>query len=104
MDAQIRAMADGTRRKILALVWRKELTAGEIAAKFDVTRPAISQHLGVLLASELVTMRRSGTRRLYRANRRALMRLRAELGAFWDDRLARLKDEAEVAERKRRLN
>jgi DNA-binding transcriptional ArsR family regulator len=99
----LRALADGTRRRILALVWRNERTAGEIAGNFTMSRPAISQHLSVLLASELVTMRRDGTRRLYRANRRALARLRAELGLFWDTSLARLKVEAEAAERKKRL-
>lgn len=104
MDAMLRALADGTRRRILALVWRNERTAGDIAAKFAVTRPAISQHLRVLLASELLTVRRDGTRRLYRANRTALARLRAELGVFWDASLAQLKVEAETAERKRRRN
>jgi DNA-binding transcriptional ArsR family regulator len=102
MDSALRALADVTRRQILALVWRKERTAGEIARKFTVTRPAISQHVRILLASGLLTMRRAGTRRIYLADRRELARLRAELGAFWNDRLARLKDEAEAAQRKRR--
>ena len=101
MDGELRALADVTRRQILALVWRKERTAGEIAREFNITRPAVSQHVGILLASGLVSMRRAGTRRLYVANRRNLMRLRAELGAFWDDRLALLKDKAEAAERKK---
>ena len=101
MDAMLRALADGTRRRILGLVWRNERTAGEIAGNFTVSRPAISQHLNVLLASELVTMRRAGTRRLYRVNRGAIARLRAELGVFWDTSLARLKVEAEPAERKK---
>src|SRR5690349_20083317 len=92
MDAILRALADRTRRHILALVWSKERTAGQIAAEFPVSRPAISQHLGVLLTSELITVRRAGTRRLYRANHRALARLRAQLGAFWDSRLKQLRD------------
>jgi DNA-binding transcriptional ArsR family regulator len=96
----LRALADGTRRKILALVWRDERTAGQIAAKFTMTRPAVSQHLTILRESELLTVRRDGTRRLYRANRQAVARLRAELGAFWDDRLAQLRDAAESAARK----
>jgi DNA-binding transcriptional ArsR family regulator len=102
MDAMLRALADGTRRQILALVWREERTAGAIADEFAVTRPAISQHLGVLLASELVSVRRVGTRRLYRANRRAIVRLRADLGVFWDRHLSRLKEAAEAASRKGR--
>ena len=96
----LRALADGTRRKILTLVWRDERTAGQIAAKFTMTRPAVSQHLTILRESELLTVRRDGTRRLYRANRQAVARLRAELGAFWDDRLAQLRDAAESAARK----
>ena len=71
----LRALADGTRRKILALVWRDERTAGQIAAKFTMTRPAVSQHLTILRESELLTVRRDGTRRLYRANRQAVARL-----------------------------
>jgi DNA-binding transcriptional ArsR family regulator len=104
MDAILRALADRTRRHILALVWRRERTAGQIAAEFAVSRPAISQHLKVLLTSELLTVRRAGTRRLYQANRRAVARLRAQLGAFWDSRLEQLRDAAEAAERKGRRN
>lgn len=98
----LRALADATRRHILALVWREERTAGEIAAEFAMTRPGVSQHLAILRESELVSVRRDGTRRLYRANRQAIARLRAELGAFWDDRLAQLRDAAEAAGRKGR--
>ncbi len=98
----MRALADGTRRQILALVWRNERTAGEIAAAFAITRPAVSQHLAVLRESKLVSVRPEGTRRLYRANRQAVARLRAELGAFWDHHLAQLRDAAEASERKGR--
>ena len=48
MDAALKALAEPRRRDILRLVWSQELAAGEIAARFDVTRPAISQHLRVL--------------------------------------------------------
>jgi DNA-binding transcriptional ArsR family regulator len=102
MDAALRALADETRRRILALVWREERPAGEIAGHFSLTRPAISQHLTVLLESKLISVRHAGTRRLYHANRDALAQLRAELGAFWDDRAGRLKAAAEKAERHRR--
>ena len=98
----LRALADRTRRQILVLVWRDERTAGEIAAEFAMTRPAVSQHLAVLRESKLVSVRPEGTRRLYRANRQAVARLRAELRAFWDDRLAQLRDVAEASERKGR--
>jgi DNA-binding transcriptional ArsR family regulator len=65
MDLALRALADRTRRRILALVWREERTAGDIASEFAVTRTAISQHLAVLRESELVTVRQVGVRRLY---------------------------------------
>lgn len=102
MDAMLRALADGTRRQILTLVWREERAAGEIAAAFDMTRPAVSQHLAVLLASGLVSVRRQGTQRLYRANRETVARLRAELATMWDSGLDRLKHAAESANRKGR--
>jgi DNA-binding transcriptional ArsR family regulator len=104
VDKVLKALADGTRRRILAMVWGEERTAGAIAARFTMTRPAISHHLAVLLEGKLVTLRRQGTRRLYRANRQTVTRLRAQLGAFWDSHLDRLKDAAETAERKRGRN
>jgi DNA-binding transcriptional ArsR family regulator len=55
-----------------------------------MTRPAISQHLAVLQESELVTVRRDSTRRLYRANRQAIARLRSELATLWDTHLPML--------------
>jgi DNA-binding transcriptional ArsR family regulator len=102
MDTALRALADGTRRHILALVWHEERTASDIASAFAMTRPAVSQHLKVLRESALVSLRRDGTRRFYRANRAAIARLQAELAAFWDQGLARLKRAAEAAERKPR--
>jgi len=102
MDAKLRALADETRRGILALVWERERTAGEIADRFDMTRPAISQHLGVLLDCDLVAVRREGTRRLYVANRKGVAHLRAELEAFWDAGLKQLKRDAEAGAGRRR--
>ena len=95
IDLALRAIADPRRREILALVRERELAAGEIAARFDVTRPAISQHLAVLREAGLVTERRAGTRRLYLARPGGTAELRAWLEAFWDDGLARLKHAAE---------
>jgi DNA-binding transcriptional ArsR family regulator len=101
MDAILQALANGTRRHILALVWRNERTAGEIASHFRMSRPGVSQHLGVLLHGKLLVVRRAGTRRLYRANRRTVAQLRAHLGAFWDDNLSQLKIAAEAVEQKK---
>ena len=98
MDVALRAIADPRRREILALVRERELAAGEIAARFDVTRPAISQHLAVLREAGLVTERRAGTRRLYRARPSGTAEVRAWLEDFWDDGLARLRAAAEQEE------
>ena len=95
MDAALQAIAEPHRREILRLVWSQELPAGEIAARFSVTRPAISQHLRVLREAGLVTERRDGTRRLYRARPEGLAELVAFIEDMWDDSLERLKSEAE---------
>ena len=95
MDEALRALADGTRRRILSLVSDKERTAGEIATHFDISRPAVSQHLRVLLDAELLQVRAEGTRRHYRLNWQSMRAVRAGLEAFWDERLARLKQAAE---------
>lgn len=102
MDAALKAISAPPRRRILTLVRDGELTAGEIAAHFDVTRPAVSQHLTVLKEAGLVDERREGTRRLYRANPEGLAELRAFLDGFWSGRLEALKSEAEREETKQR--
>jgi DNA-binding transcriptional ArsR family regulator len=100
IDTVLQAIADPRRREILELVRAVERSSGEIAAHFDVTRPAISQHLQVLVSAGLVTLRKDGTRRLYQARPEGLAELREFLESFWDDRLLRLKKAAE-AEQKR---
>jgi DNA-binding transcriptional ArsR family regulator len=101
MDAALKAIAEPRRREILALVRERELSAGEIAGHFDVTRPAISQHLTVLKEAGLVDERRNGTRRLYQARPQGLWELRTFLESFWDDRLETLRREAERKERRK---
>jgi len=96
MDAAIRALAEPRRRAILELIRNRELAAGEIAAHFDVTRPAISQHLTVLREAALVTERRDGARRLYRADPAGLLGLKQFIDSLWATRLAKLKDAAEA--------
>src|SRR5918992_4039910 len=99
MQAPPKAIAEPRRRAILQLVRDDERTAGDIADHFDVTRPAISQHLRVLREAELVSERRDGTRRWYRANDEGFDALRRDLDEFWGDALERLKKEAEKDER-----
>lgn len=102
MDAALQALAEPRRREILGMVKDRELTVGEIAAQFEVTRPAISQHLKVLREAGLVTDRREGTRRYYRALPEGLNELRAFLEGFWDVRLEALKTAAEDEAQARR--
>lgn len=101
-DTTLKAIANARRRRILRLVWSRELTSSDIAAHFDVTWPAISQNLRILEEAGLVTARREGTTRRYKANRARLGPLKAVLTRMWEadlDELARL---AEAEERARR--
>lgn len=102
MEAALKAIAEPRRRQILELVRDGELSAGEIAQHFEITRPAISQHLGVLKEAGLVSERRNGTRRLYLARPEGLRDLQAFLEGFWDERLAALRREAERKEAPKR--
>lgn len=79
VEAAIRAIAERHRREIVRLVRDEELTAGQIAAHFEVSRPAVSQHLRILKDTGLVTERRQGTRRYYKARMEGLAELRAFL-------------------------
>lgn len=96
-----RAIAEPRRRRILELVREDELSAGEIAARFDVSRPAVSQHLAVLREAGLLGERREGTRRLYRAQPEAMAGLRDFLDRFWTERIERLKLAAELEQQRR---
>jgi DNA-binding transcriptional ArsR family regulator len=99
VQAALNAIAEPRRREILRLVRDHEMTAGTIASHFDVSQPAISQHLRVLHDAGLVSERREGTRRIYRARPEGLADVRAYLQEFWTDRLGALKAEAEAHER-----
>ena len=101
MEAALKAIAGPRRRQILTLVRDGELSAGEIAGHFDITRPAVSQHLNVLKEAGLVSERRNGTRRLYQARPEGLAELKEFLEEFWDTRLDALKREAEREEREK---
>ena len=86
-DEALRALAEPHRRAILRLVAHDEAAAGEIAAAFDVNRTTISQHLTVLKNAGLLSERRDGTRRLYRARPEALQGLRSFLDEMWESSL-----------------
>ena len=101
VDGAMRAMAEPRRRQILRLVREHELSAGEIASRFEITRPAVSQHLAVLRDAGLLHERRDGARRLYRARPEGMAGLREFIEEFWTDRLERLKLAAELEQQRR---
>jgi DNA-binding transcriptional ArsR family regulator len=92
----LQVIAAPRRLRILELVWDRELAAGDIAAQFDVSWSAVSQHLTVLRAAGFVVERRAGRSRFYRANKPALGSLRAVVEEHWRAGLGRLKDLAEA--------
>ena len=102
MEAALKAIAEPRRQEILRLVWNRERPAGEIAAHFDVSRPAISKHLRVLKDSGLVEERRQGTLRLYRAKPEPILEMRRFLESFWDEGLLAIKQAAEAESRRRK--
>jgi DNA-binding transcriptional ArsR family regulator len=100
LDAAFKAISEPRRREILRLLGAGELSAGEIASRFDVTQPAISQHLSVLAQAGLVVARKDGTKRMYRAVPQRIEEIRAYLAGFWAIGLDRLKAEAESEQRR----
>ncbi len=68
MSEIFKALADPTRRRILQLLREREMTAGEIAAEFDLAKPTLSGHFAVLKAARLVDPEKSGTTITYRLN------------------------------------
>jgi len=100
VEAALKAIAEPRRQEILRLVWSQERPAGEIAAHFEVSRPAISKHLRVLRESGLVQERRQGTRRLYRAKPEPILEMRRFLESFWDEGLMAIKHAAEANSRR----
>ncbi|MGC5334110.1 ArsR/SmtB family transcription factor [Micromonospora sp. DT62] len=96
MDEVFVAVADPTRRGILLLTRDREVAAGEIAAQFPViSRPAVSQHLRVLVHAGLLHVRRDGSRRLYRLRAEGFAEAAGFLDAMWAARLDQLKREVE---------
>lgn len=98
MSAALALVAEPNRREILRLVWRRERSAGEIAAEMPVTFGAVSQHLRLLREAGLVAMRKDGRRRMYVARPDAFGPLASALEAMWAEGLGRLKALAEEEE------
>lgn len=101
MQDALTALSNARRREIVRIVWSRERSAGEIAAAFDVSWPAISQNLRILRESGLISERRVGTSRLYKADRVALRPLEPYLRRMWTLKTDRLRLLAEAEERNR---
>jgi DNA-binding transcriptional ArsR family regulator len=98
----VAALGDATRRAIFDRLRRGPMAVGEIADGLPVSRPAVSQHLRVLKDAGLVTVRREGTRRLYRLDPRGVGQLRAYFDEFWTVALENFKAAAQSSERRKR--
>lgn len=79
------ALADDTRRQIFEALKGRPQTVGELASEQPVSRPAVSQHLKVLQAAELVSVNPEGTRRIYSINKEGLLALRHYIDEYWSD-------------------
>jgi DNA-binding transcriptional ArsR family regulator len=93
------ALGDPTRRAIFERLVEGPSAVGELAERFPISRPAVSQHLRVLKEAGLVTDRAEGTKRVYAVHAAGLAKLRADLDRFWDHALNAFKLAAEAAER-----
>ena len=107
MQATAAAIADPVRRGVLDALAGGPLAAGEIAARFAISRPAVSRHLRVLRESGLVTHRTDGRRRLYALDTSPLRPVVAWIDALerpsgWEQRLDALETEVRRTRRDRR--
>ena len=93
--AKLQALSNETRFKIVSLVREREMTAGTIARHFKLTRPGVSQHIGILRDAGLLEERRVGAKRLYAINGENFGELVEYAETFWRSRLRRLKHAAE---------
>jgi DNA-binding transcriptional ArsR family regulator len=89
------ALADPTRRRVFEHLRQGPRSVGKIAARMPVSRPAVSQHLGVLKKAGLVADRAEGTRRVYYIDPKGLAAIRIWLDQFWDDALVAFQAELE---------
>lgn len=89
-----RAIADPTRRQIMGLLALREMSVGDVAARFDMTRPAVAKHLGILREAKLISTHKCGRETLNQLNPDALKPVADWLefySQFWDDKLMQLK-------------
>ena len=98
---KIQALSNETRFEIVKLVREREMAAGAIARRFKMTRPAVSQHLGMLREAGLLDEWRVGAKRFYAVRPEGFADLIEFIEGFWHPRLRGLKQAAEAVERKK---
>lgn len=98
LDRSLRALADGNRRAILAVVRSRPRSVGEIAAQLGLSQQTTSHHLGVLRAAGLASSTREGTRHLFSVRPDGLAAVRSYLDEFWPTKLGALKAAVEAKE------
>ncbi len=86
-----KALADPTRREILRLLGKGEMSAGELAQKFDMTKPSMSHHFSILKEADLVTCRREGQQQIYSLNTTVAQDVLAWLWDLLGDKAGRRK-------------
>jgi DNA-binding transcriptional ArsR family regulator len=96
VNGALRALSDGNRRRILALVRDQPRSVGEIAEQLGISQQIASHHLGVLRGTGLVSERRERTRHLFVVSTDGLAAVRDFLDQFWPTQLAALKRAAEA--------
>ena len=101
-EAQLDALGDATRRAILNQLLGGPVSVGELAEKFPMSRPAISQHLKILKDAELVLDRAEGNRRLYEINAQGFDSLRDYFDQFWTHALNAFKKKVEEKKKKKK--
>lgn len=97
-QAIFRAIADPTRRAIISMLAEQDMTLNEVVARFEMSRPAVAKHLGILEEGELITVRRKGRERINSLRPRTLKTVADWVNyfdRFWDEKLAALKEEVE---------
>jgi DNA-binding transcriptional ArsR family regulator len=99
MSAQVqhsfRALADPTRREILVMLSKQEMTIGEIAAEFPITRAAVKKHLNMLEEGQLISVYPNGRERVNRLQPQGLKNVNEWMSyfdQFWDDKLSALQN------------
>jgi len=98
MQTVFRAISDPTRRAIIGMLADQAMSVGEVADHFDMTRPAIAKHLKILGEGGLITVEAKGRERINRLNPAPLQSISEWISVFdrfWDERLAKLKEEVE---------